>query len=95
VAVNPVTDKIYVANSGSNNVTVIAGATNATTTVAVGRTPIALAVNPLTDRIYVANQTSGDVTVIDGSTTSPKPGPPAPGPAPVPPITSTTLRVTG
>ena len=32
VAVNPVTNKIYVANYGSNNVTVIDGATNATTT---------------------------------------------------------------
>ena len=34
MAVNPVTNKIYVANVGSNNVTVIDGATNATTTVA-------------------------------------------------------------
>ncbi len=30
------TNKIYVANRGSNNVTVIDGATNATTTVAAG-----------------------------------------------------------
>ncbi len=30
---NPVTNKIYVANYGSNNVTVIDGATNSTTTV--------------------------------------------------------------
>ena len=36
VAVNPVTNKIYVANYGSNNVTVIDGATNATTTVSRG-----------------------------------------------------------
>ena len=33
VAVNPVTNRIYVANNGSNDVTVIDGATNATTTV--------------------------------------------------------------
>ena len=33
VAVNPVTNKIYVANYASNNVTVIDGATNATATV--------------------------------------------------------------
>ena len=33
VAVNPVTNKIYVANGGSGNVTVIDGATNTTTTV--------------------------------------------------------------
>jgi len=34
VAVNPVTHKIYAANYSSNNVTVIDGATNATTTLA-------------------------------------------------------------
>ena len=36
---NPVTNKIYVANYGSNNVTVIDGATNSTTTVAAGTDP--------------------------------------------------------
>ena len=36
VAVNPVTNKIYVANDDSNNVTVIDGANNTTTTVAAG-----------------------------------------------------------
>ena len=39
MAVNPVTNKIYVANYGSNNVTVIDGATNATTTVSAGTQP--------------------------------------------------------
>lgn len=70
VAVNTVTNKIYVANSGSNTVTVIDGATNATTTVNVGTFPIALAVNETTNKIYVANQQSGNVTVIDGSDNS-------------------------
>ncbi|MFM7293962.1 MAG: YncE family protein, partial [Burkholderiales bacterium] len=68
VAVNPVTNKIYVANNGSNNVTVIDGATNTTTTVAVGTTPWAVAVNPVTNKIYVANYDSANVTVIDGAT---------------------------
>ena len=36
VAVNPVTNKIYVANRASNSVTVIDGATNLTTTVPAG-----------------------------------------------------------
>jgi YVTN family beta-propeller protein len=36
VAVNAVTNKIYVANEGSNNVTVIDGTTNTTTTVSAG-----------------------------------------------------------
>ena len=40
MAVNPVTNKIYVANYDSDNVTVIDGATNATTTVAAGAQPV-------------------------------------------------------
>jgi YVTN family beta-propeller protein len=68
VAVNPVTNKIYVANSGSDNVTVIDGATNATITVAAGTNPVSVAVNPVTNKIYVANEGSGNVTVIDGAT---------------------------
>ena len=39
VAVNPITNKIYVANQTSDDVTVIDGATNATTTVAAGNGP--------------------------------------------------------
>jgi YVTN family beta-propeller protein len=75
VAVNPVTNKIYVANynyttNGNSNVTVIDGATNSATTVAVGPNPDAVAVNPNTNMIYVANgnSSSGTVTVIDGAT---------------------------
>src|SRR5260370_538592 len=73
VAVNPVTNKIYVANSGSANVTVIDGATNSTTTVNAGTIPVSIAVNPVTNKIYVANFTSTNVTVTDGSTNSPTP----------------------
>ena len=68
VAVNPVTNKIYVANQGSPNLTVIDGATNTTTTVAAGTNPNAVAVNPVTNKIYVANLFSNNVTVIDGAT---------------------------
>jgi len=46
VAVNPVTNKIYVANQNSDNVTVIDGATNGTTTLAAGDAPRDVAVNP-------------------------------------------------
>src|SRR5713226_2011332 len=71
-AVNPVTNKIYVANQGSNNVTVIDGA-NPTKTpppppVPAGTNPAGVAVNPVTNKIYVANQGSNNVTVIDGAT---------------------------
>ena len=46
----------------------IDGATNNTTTVAVGAGPIAVAVNPVTNQIYVVNANSNNVTVIDGAT---------------------------
>jgi YVTN family beta-propeller protein len=62
--VNPVTNKIYVVNNGSSNVTVIDGATNDTTTVAAGTSPYAVAVNPVTNKTYVANSGSDNVTVI-------------------------------
>jgi DNA-binding beta-propeller fold protein YncE len=82
VAVNPVTDKIYVANEGDypaanhGNVTIIDGTTNATTTVtdANALAPLAVAVNQTSNKIYVANENDsalsgvGGVTVIDGST---------------------------
>src|SRR4029077_20926347 len=68
VAVNPVSNKIYVVNNYSNNVTVIDGATNATTTVGVGSSPLAVAVNPVTNKIYVANAYTNNISVIDGAT---------------------------
>jgi uncharacterized repeat protein (TIGR01451 family) len=68
VAVNPVTNKVYVTTLNSNSVTVIDGMTNATTTVAVGAFPYSVAVNPVTNKIYVANSDSNNVTVIDGAT---------------------------
>src|SRR5713101_1730527 len=63
-AVNPVTNKIYVANKNSNNVTVIDGA-NPTKTpppppVPAGTNPAGVAVNPVTNKIYVANQGSNN-----------------------------------
>ena len=73
VAVNPNTNKIYVANTNPDNpssVTVIDGATNNTTTVntttVVGEFSVAVAVNSVTNQIYVVN--GGGVTVIDGAT---------------------------
>src|SRR5260370_3514295 len=67
VAINPVTNRIYIANQGSNNVTVIDGASNTAITVSVGSRPIAVAVNPATNKVYVANQNSNNVTVIDAA----------------------------
>ena len=68
IAVNPVTNKIYVANSDNGNVTVFDGVNFTLATVADPNAagPIALAVNPVTNKIYVANYGSGNVTVING-----------------------------
>lgn len=72
LAVNPATNKIYVANFDSSNVTVIDGATNSVTTVTDpnASAPFAVAVNPVTNKIYVVNLFSSNVTVIDGATNS-------------------------
>src|ERR1044072_137796 len=61
VAVDPITNKIYVANFGSNIVTVINGQDNTTSTIAVGAEPAAIAIDPVTNKIYVANSASSDV----------------------------------
>ncbi len=69
IAVNPATNRIYVANEGSDDVTVIDGATNAVlATVPVGDMPRRLAVNPATNKVYVANWLGNSVSVIDGAT---------------------------
>ena len=71
IAVNPVTNKIYVVNdAASGSVTVVDGVTNATAAVTAGTNPVAIDVNTVTNRIYVANSGSNNVTVIDGATNS-------------------------
>ena len=67
VAVNPTTNRIYVANWGSDNVSVIDGGSDTVdATIPVGGGPVGVAVNPNTNRIYVTNQGSDNVSVIDG-----------------------------
>jgi DNA-binding beta-propeller fold protein YncE len=81
IAVNPVTNKVYVANFWTDNITVIDGATNALTTLANPNAffPTAVVVNSETNKIYVANlgnfyygfgSNTGNVSVIDGATNS-------------------------
>jgi YVTN family beta-propeller protein len=67
VALNPATNKIYVASATGGLVTVIDGATNNTTPVNLANLPYAIAVNPVTNKIYVALPIVG-VVVIDGAT---------------------------
>ena len=70
IAVNPVTNKIYIPSNISNStggVTVLDGRTdNIIATVATGIEPIAVAVNPVTNRIYAANY--GGLPNYDGTT---------------------------
>ena len=68
VAVNPVTNKIYVSDGGTNSVTVIDGATNTASTFSIGggNFPGDIAVNPLTNKVYVSSVDY--VTVINGAT---------------------------
>lgn len=69
MALNPATEKIYVANQNSNSVTVIdANANSVISTIAVGKAPSAVAINAQTNTIYVADRDSADVAVIDGAT---------------------------
>ena len=71
IGVNPVTDRIYVANDGGgNSVSIIDGPTDRVLTLQdpLARGPLALAVDMRTDKIYVVNNRSGNVSVIDGLT---------------------------
>ncbi|QSO51241.1 InlB B-repeat-containing protein [Alicyclobacillus curvatus] len=60
---------VYVANQGSNTVSVIDGSTNTvTSTITVGSHPFDVAYDAANGDMYVANELSGTVSVIDGST---------------------------
>lgn len=68
IAINPITNKIYVANDGSNDVTVIDGATHTTTSIPVGSRPQWIAANPETNKIYVSNAATPSISIISGAT---------------------------
>jgi YVTN family beta-propeller protein len=72
LAIDPKTNVIYVANTGSNTVSVIKDDGNniAIRNVFVGDNLSNLAVNPTTNKIYVLNTNSNTVSVIDGNTDS-------------------------
>jgi len=68
-AVNPQTNRIYIANAGNDSVSVLDGASNTViATAQIGRLPCATAVNPMTNRVYVSNVNSNNISVIDGGT---------------------------
>jgi len=62
-------DMAYIANSGSNNVSVIDSSTNSVVAlIPVGNKPYGVAVNPSGTRVYVSNSGGNSVSVIDTST---------------------------
>lgn len=73
VAVNPVTDRIYVVNGGkgSYNLTVVdSGTRQVVDEIAVGQVPVDVEVNTRLNRVYVSNPYQQVVHVIDGATNS-------------------------
>jgi DNA-binding beta-propeller fold protein YncE len=78
IAVNSLTDTIYVANTEVNTVSVINGATcNASVhtgcgqhapVAAVGVSPRRVVVDELTNTVYVTNAGSNSVTMVNGRT---------------------------
>ncbi len=67
LAVNSSTNRIYVANAESENVSVIDGASGSViATIPVGSAPRGVAADARANRVYVANSGSNEVTVIDG-----------------------------
>lgn len=68
IAVNPVTNTVYVASGTNNVVTVINGSTLKTSTVAIGAGAVAIDIDTSTNKIFVANRTDSSVTEIDGAT---------------------------
>jgi YVTN family beta-propeller protein len=70
IAVDPATNRIYVANTNDGTLSVIDGYTNKVIkTIPVGPDPFGVAVDPTRNRIYVANYVyDGTLTVVDGWT---------------------------
>jgi YVTN family beta-propeller protein len=69
IAVNPITNIIYVTNFKSNSVSVINGSTNSLLhVISIGEKPVGISVNPITNLVYVVNSFIDSISVIDGST---------------------------
>ncbi|MEV0947553.1 beta-propeller fold lactonase family protein [Rhodococcus sp. NPDC049939] len=64
-AISPDGSRAYIANWGSDSVSVIDTATNTVTeTVPVGETPLEVAITPDGDHAYITNEVIGTVTVV-------------------------------
>ncbi len=67
IAVDSVTNKIYVGNSGDSSVTIIDGISDSTSTVKMPFSPQGIVVNPATNKIYVGGE-NDSLIVLDGLT---------------------------
>jgi YVTN family beta-propeller protein len=69
IGIHELTNKVYVANRGSDSVSVISGDSNTKINdIPVGNRPVAIGINPLTDKVYVANFNSANISVISTAT---------------------------
>jgi YVTN family beta-propeller protein len=69
LAITPNRQKVYVANIGSNNVSVISTTSRTVmATIPVGTSPVHVAVTPDGSRVYVANSGSNNLSVINSTT---------------------------
>jgi YVTN family beta-propeller protein len=68
LAVNPVTNKVYMVNELANGVSVFDATAGTTTTVPVGQRPQFIALNPVTNKVYVNNAGDATLSIIDGAT---------------------------
>jgi YVTN family beta-propeller protein len=70
-AVDPILNRIYLANGGDNTVSVLDGNTNLViATVPVGPLPCAITVDPATGMVFVANANGNSVSVLNSQTAS-------------------------
>jgi len=66
LVLNARTGKVYAVDPYGGAVVVFDAARQASSRIAVGASPVAIAVNEATNRIYVANAGAGTVSVVDG-----------------------------
>ena len=79
VAVDPIANRVYVANLDDDSVSVVDGARLSSQSVLVGDEPVALAVDPVAGLVWVASDAGAMVTRIAGADLSAVPVPLAAG----------------
>lgn len=73
VAIDPKDHEVFVANSGSDNVTVLNDSTGAAiANLPVGSSPSGIAYDPVHDAVFVANNGSNNVSIINASGVQPR-----------------------